>query len=60
MLASFGHGSIDTNFKHYTHIIAEDIKKMERLKFLMEQKENDNITDDEQEELLTLLLQMTK
>jgi len=60
MLDTFGHGSIDTNFRHYTHIISDDLKQMERFKSLIEKKENGSISQDENNELLDIFLKMTK
>ncbi|MDN8026733.1 site-specific integrase [Burkholderia contaminans] len=59
MLASFGHGNIDTNYKHYFNVVMDDVKKFERLKTLKEKKQNGIINHEEQNELLSLLLELT-
>lgn len=60
MLSSFGHGNIDTNFKHYANVVLDDIKKLDKLKELKQKKQTGTITQQEESELLTLLLELTE
>ncbi|MBH9720243.1 site-specific integrase [Burkholderia contaminans] len=59
MLSSFGHGNIDTNFKHYFNLHLDGVKKLNRLKILKEKKQNNIINQEEESELLSLLLELT-
>ncbi|MCV9913930.1 site-specific integrase [Burkholderia pseudomallei] len=60
MLASIGHGNIDTNMRHYFNPVLDQVKKIERVKLLKEKRSKNDITEEEQTELFDLLLQLTE
>ncbi|CAJ0807819.1 site-specific integrase [Burkholderia multivorans] len=59
MLSTFGHGNIDTNYKHYFNPVLSEVDKIERMRFLKEKKKVDNLTPQENDELLSLLIELT-
>ncbi|MBG0863722.1 site-specific integrase [Burkholderia sp. 9779_493] len=59
MLASIGHDK-EVNFKHYFNPDLTQINKLERVKLLKEKRSKNDITEEEQQELFDLLLQLTE
>ncbi|GGH53839.1 hypothetical protein GCM10010975_09820 [Comamonas phosphati] len=59
MLSTFGHGNIDTNYKHYFNPVLSEVNKIERMKYLKSKKQNEDLTPEESTELLSLLIELT-
>lgn len=60
MLGTFGHGSIDVNYKHYFNITLDKVNKLTTIKNLRKKKSEIGLTADEEKELLDLLLEITE
>ena len=58
-LRTFGHDNPDITNKHYFSPIMDDVNNIKRLNQLKEKQKEATISNEEKEELLKLLLEMT-
>ena len=58
ILKSFGHDNIDTNFKHYFNPVFTEIDKMQRINVLKDKRKIEELSIEEQKELLNLILEL--
>ncbi|WP_333709835.1 site-specific integrase [Malikia spinosa] len=59
-LRTFGHDNPDITNKHYLTPILDDVNKIKKLNELKEKQKLNNINPEEKEELLFLLIELTK
>lgn len=58
-MQTFGHDNIEITHKHYMSVDVSEVDKLKRIELLKQKKQSLQITTEEQEELLELLLSMT-
>ena len=58
-MQTFGHDNIEITHKHYMSVDMSEVDKLKKIELLKQKKQSLQITTEEQEELLELLLSMT-
>lgn len=58
-MRTFGHDNIEITHKHYMSVDMSEVDKLKKIELLKQKKQSLQITTEEQEELLELLLSMT-